>query len=273
MGAVGSLAWALHPYFPIQLRALPSSGRVQLNRQIRTLLGQSLSILSKAPTIMSDPSSSSCSAAALPSLQSVAEPEPASGTAISDINILEAWHREYTTANPDRIYEWDPFIKAIESDKLDHHLIETQVRQLVSSMDVSQGFCTKCRYLFSHWPALSDDNDAVVGRHFHTQEIEAAAKAGCKCCTFLLSFLTDLYTLDLLRKVEVRLHTLGETDTFSLSIQSHDWLERGVQRLWVNWPGKIEHDTRHVENVFKFWSHMIEPTCKCVWLTCLFRTN
>lgn len=209
---------------------------------------------------MSGPLFSSSSAAVPTPSQATAELELVSRADCSDMDALKAWHRGYTAVG----YCWRDHAatKAVQSDKLDYDLIETRVQQLLSSANVSQGFCAECRHLFDNWPVPPIQRDSAIGRHFHTQEIESAAKAGCKCCAFLLSTLERRSTLDLFRKIEMRLHDLGENETASLSIQNQGKWAGGRQKLWVNWPGKIEREDGAATPGYTFCSDIMEPTCK-----------
>lgn len=166
--------------------------------------------LSALPRIVSLPrysatmpssSFSSSPAGNLPLPETAAGTELTSGVARDGISIpdsllrprserlrwLKTWRDPDTSRyNRESILQ-NTFFRALRFDNLDYDRIETEVQRLVSIANVSRGFCAKCRHLFDHWPLLSgpDSEDvAVVGRLVDTWEIEAAARARCKCCAF-----------------------------------------------------------------------------------------
>lgn len=135
-------------------------------------------------------------------------------------------------------------IQALESDQLDYDQIELEVQRLVPNADVLGGFCGKCRWLLSHWPDIDESDQAGnLDRAINTLEIEAAAKAGCKFCCFLLTGLMRgsevdkrPAQLDTIRKIEMRFNLLGKDGTSTITITNSD--DSGYQFLWLNLPGR-----------------------------------
>ncbi|KAK4147373.1 heterokaryon incompatibility protein-domain-containing protein [Dichotomopilus funicola] len=135
------------------------------------------------------------------------------------------------------------------------------VQQLMLTTDVAQGFCGNCRHLLEHWPDLSTKGWArTVGRALDTKEIEAATRNGCKFCEFMLCRLRETEHLDIFRKLESRLRTLGYSSTASLSIQSV-WLNDSLT-LWMNFPGKIASHCNDYGARIKIESRVISPIRK-----------
>lgn len=186
-------------------------------------------------------------------------------SASSSVDMLKAWHQQYTAEDGDLISIDCAAIQALQSDTLDYKEIELQVQRLVSTADVVQGFCGKCRYLLDHWPNLeweSQDRDScAVGRPVITHEIEAAARVGCKFCAFLLSRLKYCSLLDVFRKIEARLRNFGDNGTASLSIQDFWGLPYTYQFLWLNLPGKIACRVNSPgAEIVQFEARILSPT-------------
>lgn len=96
-------------------------------------------------------------------------------------------------------------------------------------------------------------------RALQTAETEAAAKAGCRFCAFVVSRLTQQSVLDAFRKIEMRLRILGDHGTASLSIQNLGY-GRSTQLLWVNFPGKTAtHSYEPGARAAIFASHIVSP--------------
>ncbi|CAH0046262.1 unnamed protein product [Clonostachys solani] len=138
-------------------------------------------------------------------------------------------------------YPWDDFfdpVKRFDPDEVDADSIETRVQQLMKSCDVSKGYCSRCGYLLSHWPALNSDIDweYTVGQSYSTEEIEASSRCGCKMCAFLWSRLTVSNHWYRFRRIEARLAALDRPGRCSLTIQN--WGESSdAQFIWLNLPG------------------------------------
>ena len=163
------------------------------------------------------------------------------------IDTLTLWHKHYLEVKDEKTLVNSPVIKALQSDELDYHRIELEVEQLVANADVLLGFCGRCRWVLDHWPDIKDEDKALVddvdckiftlGSAFHTRDIEASARAGCKFCLFLFSNLKANSELDTFRKIERRLHLLGsdETSTLMLTID----LNSSQQNVRLNYPQKM----------------------------------
>lgn len=187
-----------------------------------------------------------------------------------DLASLKAWHQSYVAADDVRTSLESEVIQAVTVDRLNHVRIEENVQRLTSAADVADGFCAKCRHLFNHWPELTDRKswDYAVGRAFHTHEIEAATRAGCKLCTFLLTRLRADKLLDVFRKIEARLHILGDGGTTSLSIENWGSLDNKSQLLWLNWPGKTTDHCNNDGALVGFESHFLKPERECFFFFC-----
>lgn len=172
---------------------------------------------------------------------------------------LESWHEQYSAVDGDDITFDSDVIQDVLTDTLDYDEVERQVQRLQPSADVVQGFCARCRHLLEHWPDMGWETEdkspaCAVGRLLSTHEIEAAARAGCRFCAFLLSSLKSWSLLDIFRKIEVRLRDIGDIGTASLSIEVDRPESPFAQSLWLNPPGKI-------------------ATYCCPRSFCLFRSN
>ncbi|KAK7398743.1 hypothetical protein QQX98_011887 [Neonectria punicea] len=181
-----------------------------------------------------------------------------------NLDLVESWERKYSAAESNDLGPESELIRAVESDKLDYEKIENRVQQLVSATEVAQGFCGKCRHLLEHWPDLGTKDWAhAVARPFRTEEIEAATRAGCKFCAFLLSRLNITELLDTFRKIEARLETVGNGGTASLSIQNWAFIPAASQLLWLNFPGRVaDRCNANGARAVKFESHVLSPTSK-----------
>ncbi|KAH6618240.1 heterokaryon incompatibility protein-domain-containing protein [Chaetomium sp. MPI-SDFR-AT-0129] len=179
-----------------------------------------------------------------------------------NIELLRLWHQDYVAVDGNSLDEDSDVILALVFDELDHDAIERQVQQLMSVADVARGFCGKCRHLLEHLPDLSTgDGGHTFERALDSKEIEAATRNGCKFCAFLLSRLRVKGQLDILRKLEARLRTLGDTGTASLSMER--WVRKDSLLLWVDFPGK-KGGRCNYPGVIKFESHVIS-SIKQLW--------
>ena len=144
-------------------------------------------------------------------------------------------------------------IQAVECDEVDHDGIESRIQNLTSNTNVTRGFCDSCRHLLENWPDLTDGRDCAVAKTFHTCEIEAAARIGCKLCALLLSRINISELLDTFWKIERRLQLINEHGKASLSIQ------KSGDRSWnlsVNFPLKAGD---HYIQAVHFESHTTPP--------------
>lgn len=164
------------------------------------------------------------------------------------------WFQEYLRLEPNKLKKESELLKVVNLDEVDPIAIEQRIQQSTPAVPLTNGFCTNCQQTFDNWPTvgvssqmthLSTPSDfadgkgweTAVARYCTTFELEGAARAGCRFCTFLLQGLRDTELLDTYRKVETRLYRLGEKATMSLSIQG--WGRNPIQILWLNLPGKV----------------------------------
>lgn len=177
---------------------------------------------------------------------------------------LKSWHQQYTAQDGGSLWAEKAVIRAVKSDVLDDEQIESEVQQLIPATDVAGGFCSKCRHLLDNWPALMfpDMRDHAVGRHFYINELEAAARLGCRFCALLLSRLEYTHLLDAFRKIEARLRDVGDSGTASLSIAEHEEMAPyNSQALWLNFPGKIaSHASQPSATKVTLSSYILPPT-------------
>lgn len=178
---------------------------------------------------------------------------------------LKAWYQQYNAQDGDRLKPENAIIRAVKSDVLDHEQIEDEVQQLITETCVADGFCTKCRHLLDNWPIpmYPDVRECAVGRHFHTNELEAAARLGCRFCALMLSLLRHDHLLDPFRKIELRLRDVGDSAAASLSIAEPEELAPyNWQVLWFNFPGKI---ASNASEKALFNSYVLPPSGEPAW--------
>jgi len=152
------------------------------------------------------------------------------------------WLREYLADDDAHLTSDSDVIQTLESDELDVAEIEKQVQSLMPHTNILKGFCRKCRHLLDHWPHLETTEFSAVdsGRSFHSHEIEAAARGGCKFCAFLFTRLRVRGRLGIFRKIETRLRSLNDKRLAILTVRfSQDFCK---QELWLNLPGKVAPD-------------------------------
>lgn len=185
---------------------------------------------------------------------------------------MRDWYKRYMAIDPDDISPESDVIRELESDKLDYDQIQFEVQQLVASADVLRGFCAQCRWLLGHWPSALERDGAPIwacafGRAVNTREMEAAARAGCKFCMFLLSRLINKSMLDTFRKVEMRFGSLGKSGAATLSIQLFG-TGQDSSFIWLNLPGKTaSHYHANGARMCKIVSEIVSPTSE--YLYCL----
>ena len=188
------------------------------------------------------------------------------GSGGADLPQLRTWHQEYVAAEGEYLKPNSDVVRAVESDVLDHGQIEEQVQQLMLSTEVDRGFCAECRYQLEHWPDLGPKSWAFgVGRPLHSLEMEAATRAGCKFCAFLLSRLKAGGLLDSLRKIERRLQIIDDGSKSSISIQNWGSVDGkvGSQLIWFNLPGKVaKHCNSYGAGIGESETHVLTPSGK-----------
>lgn len=172
--------------------------------------------------------------------QSVVDRGVGMGLSGVSASTLKSWYQEYAAHDGSTIHSQSAVVRAVESDVLDYEGIEAQVQQLMPIAEVIDGFCAKCQHLLEHWPMFPTGTSRkdAVGKQFHTNEVEAAARQGCIFCALLLSEMEHENVLDTFRKIEVRLRDIGNGATFSLSIFGSEEPPDDSQGLWIDFPGK-----------------------------------
>ena len=177
-------------------------------------------------------------------------------TEMPSVQALEQWYSDYTAWGGGNISKVESVSKGLQTIELDTEAIENDVRERMSNVFVSQGFCTECQDLFDHWPDLKESWECTVRRRCHTNGLEAAARKGCKFCKYLIQVLTDVSYLDIFRKIEVIIKRLGKDDACSLTIQKWAF---GSRILWLNYPGQVSRDNNSpVAATQRFFSHALE---------------
>lgn len=167
-----------------------------------------------------------------------------------DMASLRAWYAQYMAHDNNHLTKDSDPIKALESDDLNRDSFEPWIQAIMLGTHVNDGFCGPCRCLFDNWPSLKglkgdyiwqngetvfDPTKFFIGRSGNTVEIEASTRMGCKFCAYLLQRLKDTELLTMFRKIEWRLHQLGETSTCALSIFSF----AQAYEIQLNLPNKI----------------------------------
>jgi hypothetical protein len=175
-------------------------------------------------------------------------------SSINDFTEIRRWYDEYIAANDRQLTPNKPLILAVQKDEFDVVAIEKRIEDLRPNTVVTGRFCNDCQALFDNWPDLSDsatvhpdgtkcfpgagaDWKHAVARSFHTIQLEAAARNGCRFCALLVQKLRDTEQLRIFHQIDARIESLGETAKAHMSLQN--WGKNQDQLLWVNWPGKI----------------------------------
>lgn len=186
----------------------------------------------------------------------------------------EAWAEKYLAADGDSLGLDSDLIRDVESDSVNHERLEAEVRRLLSTIEVEEGFCAKCRHLLCHWPDLSTTTRYFSLGFGSMSEIEAAARAGCKFCAFIISKLAWGYFnhLDTFRKIEQRLAVLCHDVSTVLSIRGSGPQPVGpvgTHSMWLTLPGKRAYPIRFGGGVvLNFVSSVEDPSGK-IFLTCV----
>lgn len=157
---------------------------------------------------------------------SVPRSRPQSDPIAEVSELLHLWYQEYVVGHMgSRISpRWRETKTIAESNKFDCALIESRVQQLAPIMIICKGLCERCQDIFDHWP---ENHDASLSTSYvpaiklsSTESWEAAARAGCRFCAFILSTLKVESRLDLFRKIEPRLYELDQANSVFLSIDT-----------------------------------------------------
>lgn len=187
---------------------------------------------------------------------------------------LSEWYQAYLAQDGNSLEIDHKLIKAVQSDELDQDSIESCLADLSQDILVRKGFCDDCHDLFSNWPNLDDpkvkaprtdkhwpgsgaDWKHAVARDCHTLVLEAAGRKGCKMCGFIVQQMKDCESLEIFRRLEVRLEYLDAKETASLSVQN--WAQNSSQLLWINFPGKVNDNCNTgIALVTTFYSTALE---------------
>lgn len=153
---------------------------------------------------------------------------------------LEQWCQDYLVTHPNPFND-DGLIEEtfaeVENDTLDRKLIEEQVTRAVRATRVSEGFCSRCRDLFSSFPSLEDEEPTVVTVDwtYSVARIEGGARCRCRICCLIFTCLREGNDLALWYKIESRLtNGLGPQSTPTISVTLFD---RHCEYLAVSPPG------------------------------------
>lgn len=178
----------------------------------------------------------------------------------------EAWAEKYLAADGDSLGLDSDLIRDVESDGVNHERLEAEVRRLLSTIEVEEGFCAKCRYVLCHWQDLSTTLRSFSLGFGSVSEIEAAARAGCKFCAFIISKLGYTEHLDTFRKIEQRLAVLWHDVSTVLSIRGTGPEAVGpvaTHIIWLTLPGKRAYPFRFGGGVvLNFVSSVEDPSGK-----------
>ncbi|KAF6829607.1 heterokaryon incompatibility protein [Colletotrichum musicola] len=145
---------------------------------------------------------------------------------------------------------------------------EMEVPDLAVQVDVFDGFCSACRYMFDNWPSthpevpannigkdvsITGSNNSthvepkllrgakgergvVIPWLADTANLKCATKQGCRSCAFILQCIVEERLLASYRAIEKRLKAVGKPAT--LTLVSMKWWEGGSQFLRLSFPGK-----------------------------------
>lgn len=123
---------------------------------------------------------------------------------------LKEWYKGYLKA--DVLLGSNPILVTLDQDTIDSDEIETQISRCVSSLPDFEHFCGECRQKIDHWPA--PDGERLILRS-DSIALEAAARKGCRFCSFIRQCLEHA-DLNLLRRIEGRLLALGKSSRFEI---------------------------------------------------------
>lgn len=190
--------------------------------------------------------------------------EVEAGPASEAAHLLTRWLQSYLAADVKDLSTENPIIQDVQSDELDYDGIEHKVQQLQANTPIFGRFCDKCQWQLEHWPTSLDEDESgwasASGRAVCTLEIEAAARAGCTFCKFLMTRLTEQCVLDIFRKLEMRMRLLGYDGTATIGIEN--WNGPRSQTLWLNLPHKtaINYNAGGGSQICCWYSDAIPPS-------------
>jgi hypothetical protein len=183
---------------------------------------------------------------------------------------LQRWHERYLhMATSDDSAHWllpeipltNPVLSEVESDELEHHLIEARILEMQGAVCRWKRFCSECQHMLDNWPSLESGPPERLHsvRTYQTISMEAAARNGCQFCACVLQSLRDSEMLDLYRRIERRLEILGVRGTSYLSIS--EWRMLDVRSLKVTLPGLEYPRENVVEIIFDVQDHVTAIDC------------
>lgn len=157
----------------------------------------------------------------------------------ADLANLRSWFEDYCTA-----YSLDrksPGMSVLENDVLDLDLIEKRVSSLASGLPSFDYFCGPCQTILANWPVdldQVDKSETFENMDWHdTFYVEAAARRGCRFCSFMMQVLVEGRSLHIFRCLETRLEALGELTRSTICVN--------VRKMVPNYPGRTD----------KIWYH------------------
>jgi hypothetical protein len=150
----------------------------------------------------------------------------------------------------------NPVLSEVQSDELEHHLIEARILEMQDAVCIRKRFCSDCQHMLDNWPSLESGASECVHsvRMYQTVPMEAAARNGCQFCACVLQSLRDSEMLDLYRQIERRLEVLKVRGTFFLSIS--EWRMLDVRSLKVTLPGLENPRENVVEIIIDVQGHI-----------------
>ncbi|KAK8123159.1 HET-domain-containing protein [Apiospora sp. TS-2023a] len=206
----------------------------------------------------------------------------------SDTDELRTWYTSYLACDQDSSYD---LVRDVMSDHLDQASTEQRIHSLASSIRVAHGYCSTCQDMLDNWPLRSytlaeqesyHSQDAfppskyALARTFHTIQIEASARSGCKFCALLFQILKDWDDLDTFRRIEARLDRLGEPAASCLSVET---CSADKQSFWVDFPNRTpDYEAFHTtyfdcvtvtEDEFPRQNQDVQDTSKAWLRTCV----
>lgn len=147
--------------------------------------------------------------------------DQAQGLSQWDLIDLRRWYEEYVVADPfDEVDEdgLPAVLQVLDQDVPDTERIEQQISKTVLSMPDFEIFCDECREALDHWPGL---NAHRYVRRSTTIAVQAAARKGCRFCSFILQVLIDDASFHTFQRIEERLQGLGECEQFTVRASSY----------------------------------------------------
>lgn len=187
---------------------------------------------------------------------------------------LEEWYAQYTTQKDPIAL---PDLQDPESlDPPDQS--EAETLQLMSDIDVTDGFCSICHTMLNNWPDLEprgegqvatndgsngprvypyspsidlspgvwieydEDVKCVLACQGQIVRLDAATRKGCRFCGLALQELKRRDWLELYRLIERRLHRLGKPS--AIPLVAYTWRDRAraFDVVELGFPGRLFHE-------------------------------